>query len=192
MPVRCTRARVDLDGLGIEVDHEIAGLDHRLSMTLGAAHDGMDARHQLVLMERLGHVVVGAEAQAPDLVLDAGQAGKDQDRGLDLRDPQAAKHFEARHIRKIEIEKDNVVVVDFAEIDPFFTEVGRVDVETLGLEHQLDRLRSGTIIFDQQYAHASPFPRRAGLRSARPDGGPRKTPWDKLIRDCKRGMVNKT
>src|SRR5215471_19708137 len=71
---------VDLDGLGIEIDDEIAGLDDRLGMPLGAPHDRVDARHQLVLVEWLGHVVVGAEAEALDLVLDAGEAGEDEDR----------------------------------------------------------------------------------------------------------------
>src|SRR6202166_1563543 len=51
----------DLDRLGVEIDHEIAGLDHRLGMALGAAHDRMDARNQLVLVEGFGHVVVGAD-----------------------------------------------------------------------------------------------------------------------------------
>ena len=54
---------VDLDRLGIEIDDEVAGLDDRLGMALGAPHDGVDARHQFVLVERLGHVVVGAEAE---------------------------------------------------------------------------------------------------------------------------------
>ena len=53
---------VDLDRLGVEIDHELAGLDDGLGVTLGAPHDGVDARHQFVLVERLGHVVVGAEA----------------------------------------------------------------------------------------------------------------------------------
>jgi hypothetical protein len=46
----------------------------------GAADDGVDACHQLVLVEWLGHVVIGAEAETLDLVLDAGEAGEDQDR----------------------------------------------------------------------------------------------------------------
>ena len=33
-------------------------------MALGPANDGMDAGDQLVLVERLGHIVVGAEAEA--------------------------------------------------------------------------------------------------------------------------------
>ena len=52
----------DLDGLLIEIDREIAGVDHRLGVALGAAHDGVNARHELVLVERLGQVIVGPVA----------------------------------------------------------------------------------------------------------------------------------
>jgi hypothetical protein len=47
------------------------------ALALGAPHDGVDARDQLVPVERLGHVVIGAEAEPPDLVLDAGKARQD-------------------------------------------------------------------------------------------------------------------
>ena len=157
LPVRCTRLAVDFDGLGVEIDGEVAGLDDRLRMALGAAHDGVDAGDQLVLVERLGHVVVGAEAEALDLVLDAGEAGEDQDRRLDLARRAAAQHLVAGHVRQVQVEKDDVVVVELAEIDAFFAEVGRVDVEALGLEHQLDGLRGRAIVFNQQNAHASPL-----------------------------------
>ena len=51
LPVRCTRA-VDLDRLGIEVHGELAGADDGLAVTLRAADDGVDARNQLVAVER--------------------------------------------------------------------------------------------------------------------------------------------
>ena len=139
---------VDLDRLGVEIDAEVAGLDDRLGVALGAAHDGVDARDQLVLVERLGHVVVGAEAETLDLILNSGEPREDQDRRLHLRYAKAAKHFEARHVRQIQIEQDDVVVVDLAEIDAFFAEIGRIDVKTLGFQHQLDRLRGGAIVFN--------------------------------------------
>jgi alpha-D-ribose 1-methylphosphonate 5-phosphate C-P lyase len=52
----------NLNGLGVQVDLQFAGNDDRLRMPLGAAHDGMNAGNQFVLVERLGHVVVGTEA----------------------------------------------------------------------------------------------------------------------------------
>src|SRR5262249_44843409 len=97
---------VHFHGLGIEIDHEIAGLDHRLGVALGAPHDGVDSRHQLVLVERLGHVVVGAEAEAAHLVLDAGEPGEDQNGRLHFGDAQGAQHLEAGHVRQIQVEQD--------------------------------------------------------------------------------------
>ncbi len=139
----------DFDRLGVEVDDEVAGVDDRLGVALGAAHDGVDARDQLVLVEWLGHVVVGAEAEAFDLVLDAGEAGEDQDRRLHLGDAQGPQNLEARHVGKVQVQEDDVVVVELAEIDAFFPQIGGVDVETLGFEHQLDRLSGRAVVFNQ-------------------------------------------
>src|SRR5450756_530341 len=165
----------DLDRLGVEINNEIASLDHRLGVALGTADDLMDAGDQFVLVEGLGHVVVGADAETLDLVLDAGEAGEDQNGGFDLGDPKLLEHVVTGHVGQIEVEKDNVVVVKFSEIDALFSEVGRIDVEALGFEHQLDRLRDGAVIFYQQNAHASPLssPLRA---SGRPHFAALKTP----------------
>ena len=85
-----------------------------------------------------------------------------------------AQHLVARHVGKVQIEEDDVVVVELAEIDALFAEIGRVDVEALGLEHQLDALRGGAVVFDQQYAHAKSPSSPRGLRSARRMAAPRK------------------
>src|SRR5439155_5772961 len=147
----------DFDRLGVEIDDEIAGLNDRLGVALGTAHDGVDAGDQFVLVEGLGHVVVGADAETLDLVLDAGEAGEDQNGGLDLRYPELLEHVVAGHVGQVEVEKDNVVIVKFTEVDAFLSEIRRIDVETLGFKHQLDRLRDGAVIFYQQNAHASPL-----------------------------------
>jgi len=147
----------DLDGLGVEIDHEIAGLDHRLGVALGTAHDRMDAGDQFVLVEGLGHVVVGADAETPDLVFDAGEAGEDQNGCLDLGNPKLLEHVVTGHVGQVEVEQDDVVIVELSEIDAFLAKIRRIDVETLGFKHQFDRLRDGAVIFYQQYAHASPL-----------------------------------
>jgi hypothetical protein len=54
-----------------------------VGMALGAADDGLDAGDQLALVERLGQIVVGAEAQALDLVVELDEARQDQDRRVD-------------------------------------------------------------------------------------------------------------
>ena len=76
---------------------------------------------------------------------------------LILRDPKLLQHVVSGHVGQVEVEKDNVVVVELAEVDAFFSEIRRIDVETLGFQHQLDRLRDGAVVFNQQNAHASPL-----------------------------------
>jgi hypothetical protein len=83
-------------------------------MALGTAHDGMDAGNQLILVEWLGHIVVGAEAEAADLVLDAGETRQDQDRRLDLGDAQRAQHLIPAHVGEVEVQQNDVVVIELA------------------------------------------------------------------------------
>ncbi len=66
---------------------------------------------------------------------------------LDRR--RRAQHFVAGHVGQVQVEKDDVVVIELAEIDAFFAEIGRIDVEALGLEHQLDALRRGAVVFNE-------------------------------------------
>jgi hypothetical protein len=68
-------------------------------------------------MEWLGHIVVGAKAETLDLVLDAGEAGEDQDRRHHFRDAEGAENLEARYIGQVQVQQDDVVVVEFAEVD---------------------------------------------------------------------------
>jgi hypothetical protein len=122
-------------------------------VALRAADDGVDAGDQFVLVERLGEVIVGAEAEALHLVLDAGQTREDQDRRFHLGDAQGAQNLVARHVGEVQVEQDDVVIIELAEVDAFFSEIRRVDVEVLGFQHQFDALRCGAVVFDQEYAH---------------------------------------
>src|SRR6185437_1541332 len=147
----------DLYGLGVEVHSQIASLDDRLRMALAAADDGMDASDQLVLVEGLGHVVVGAEAETAHLVFDAGETAQDEDWGLHLGDAQGAEHLVAAHVGQVQVKQDDVVVIELAEIDALFAEVRRVHVETFGFEHQLDALRRRAVVLNQEHTHAVPL-----------------------------------
>ena len=135
-------------------------------MAFRAPHDGVDTGDELILVEGLGEVIVGSEAQSLHLVLDAGHSGQDQDRRLDLGDPERAKDLVARHVRKVQVEKDDVVVVELAEVDALFAEIRRIDVEVLGFQHQLDALRSCAVVFDKKYAHVNSPALAHGLRSS--------------------------
>jgi hypothetical protein len=61
---------------------------------------------------------------------------------------------------KVQVEKDDVVIVELAEVDALFAEIRRVNIEILGLEHQFDALRCRAVVFDEKYAHSYPLYRR--------------------------------
>jgi hypothetical protein len=82
-----------------------------MACPLEATHDGLDACHQLVLVEGLGHVVVGAEAETPDLVLDPANASEDQNGRLHFGDAQRPQNLKSGHVREIQVEQDDVVIV---------------------------------------------------------------------------------
>ena len=102
---------VHLDGLGIQIDGQLAGADDRLRMALGTAHDRMDAGDQFFAVEWLGDIVVGAEAEAAHLGIHLANAGKDQYRRLHLGDAQFFEHIIAVHIRQVEVQADDVVII---------------------------------------------------------------------------------
>jgi hypothetical protein len=108
------------------------------------------------LERRFGEVVVGADPEALDLVFGAGEAGQDQDRRFHLGDAQRAQHLEAGHIGQVEIKQNDIVIVELSEINTFLAEVGRIDVEAFGLQHQFDRPRRRGVVLNQQNAHAKP------------------------------------
>src|SRR3569623_1117828 len=139
------------------VDRESAGLDDRLRMAFRPAHDGVDTGDQLILVEGLGHVVVGTEAEPADLILDAGKAGEDQDGGLHLGDAEGAEHLVAAHVGQVQVKQDDVVIIQLAKIDALFAEVRRVHIETFGFEHQFDALRRRAVVLNQEYTHAVPL-----------------------------------
>ena len=91
-----------------------------------------------------------------------------------------AQHLVTRHIGQVQVKQDDLIVVELAEIDCLFAQISREDVEALGFEHQLNRLRGRLVILNQQYAHASLLSRRSGARYVL---------WDELIKDTIRAWL---
>ena len=144
---------IHFDGLLIEVDRQVARDDDRLRMSLRTAHDGVNAGDEFVLVERLRQIVVRAVTKPFDLVLDPRHPGQNEDRRLDLGDPERAQHLIAGHVGQIQVEQDDVVIIKLAEVDALLAKVGDIDVEVLRLQHQFDALRGRCVVFDQKYPH---------------------------------------
>ncbi len=100
-------------------------------------------------MERLRHVVVGAEAETTHLVVDARQTRQYENRRSDLGDAERLQDLITAHIGKIQIEQNNIVIIKFTEIDALFPKVRRINIKSFRLQHKLDALRRGTIILNE-------------------------------------------
>src|SRR5690606_748829 len=71
-------------------------------------------------------------------------------------------------VGQIEVEQDDVVIIQLAQIEAFLAQIGRVDVEALAGQHQLDGLGRGRLVLDQQHAHCPPSCRGQPPQVARP------------------------
>ena len=66
---------------------------------------------------------------------------------------QPAQHLIAVDVRQHEVENDDVVVVQLADLQPILAEIGGIDDEALGVEHQFDTFCDRGVVFDQQNPH---------------------------------------
>src|SRR5262249_59331483 len=71
-----------VDGPGDRVDFQVIDADHGALDAVAAPNQGAQPRQQLVHLERLDQVIVGAPIQALDSVFDVAACGQDQDRRI--------------------------------------------------------------------------------------------------------------
>ena len=95
----------------------------RLAETLRAAHNGLDARNQFLLVEGLGDEIIGAHAEDLHLGLRAADARQDQHRRFDATSAHAAHNFATIQIRQHQIQHDDVIIIEFGEFEGFFPRI---------------------------------------------------------------------
>ncbi len=66
---------------------------------------------------------------------------------------EPAEHLVAVDVRQHQVEEDDVVVVELADLDAVLAELARVDHEAAGTQHQFDGPRGGGVVFDQKDTH---------------------------------------
>src|SRR5262245_19510232 len=148
-------ASLDLEQ--IPVEHEIANLhDIRLRGEIARAADQrLDAREQLIEIEGLGEIVVGADAQAFDLVLERVHSGQHENRRVVSLLAQALADIVAVHIGQHQIEHDHVEFARLGEIDPRGSGGGNGDPVIFGAEPAVDEVGDPRLVFDQKNVHAA-------------------------------------
>ena len=100
----------------------------------------MDSCNQLVTVEWLGQIIISTKTEAFNLAFRVVRTRQDQDWCFNPRKPELAQHLVTIHVRQIEIQKDQIVIIKFCQIDPFFTKRCRVDVQVGMGQHHIDAL----------------------------------------------------
>jgi hypothetical protein len=117
----------------------------------GSSAQRLNARDEFGEGEGFVEVVVGAEAEALDLVVDRRRRGEHEDARVAAA--QLGAHVVAVHAGKVTVQHDDVVVVDGGPLE------GRVAVEHDVDGHRVapqpvgDRVGEEALVLNHQYAH---------------------------------------
>ena len=134
------------------VEHEVGDLEHfGTHLAALAADQGAQARFQFLDRKRLGEVVIGAGAQAGELLVERVAGGEHQHRRrLAGFLAQALAHFQAVQAREHEVEDDHVVTVLCREAITVEPVGGIVDFESPAFEVFADHFRNVAVVFDDE------------------------------------------
>src|SRR3990172_11620383 len=119
-----------------------------------AAHQRLDAGQQLVKIEGLGEVVVGAYLEYLDLVLQRIHGGQHEDRRIVALEPQALANVIAVHVGKHEIEHDDVELAGLGKVDPLAAGGGDGNPMIFRPESAVNEVGDARLVFDQEHGHA--------------------------------------
>lgn len=119
---------------------------------LAAPQECLDPDHELLEIEGLGEVVVGAGVEAADLVLGAaeGREHQDGDLGGALVAPQALTEGETVDLGEHQVEQDHIGAVLNGKGLALDAVSGPLDIEAAVLKVSGDEIEHVAVIFDEQ------------------------------------------
>ena len=136
------------------VDDEPArAVQHRRRGRRGAAAEGAHARDQLGEGERLAEVVVGAELEPRDAVLQGAGGGEHEHPRERALAGQAAADVVAGAPGQVAVEHEDVVAGDHGLLQAAVAVVRRVDRHPLAAQPARDGVGQGDLVLDHQHAH---------------------------------------
>jgi hypothetical protein len=114
---------------------------------------GADPREQLIELEGLGEVVVGAGVQAAHHVLGCIARGQHQDRGMPPFPPELGRDLEAVFLGEDHVEEDHVVVVHVRQHRRLITVRSDVHHVALFLQALLDESGDLPVVLYDENLH---------------------------------------
>src|SRR5665213_563772 len=138
--------------------HLAAGVD--LRALIRRAHAGLEFGQ----VERLGHVVVGAQVEPLDALVERVARGEDQYRDVRAPVAQPAQHAQAVDLGQRDVEHDDIVTVDGQRLVRGVAVGGVVDGVAALVERAHERRRQHAVVLDHQHLQFAPPPSLSGRR----------------------------
>jgi len=142
-----------LYGLGGGVDLEVGDADGGGFVVVAAADHGADAGEEFFPGEGLDHVVVGAEVEAFDAVLNAVAGGEAEDGGFDAAAADGLEDGPAVFAGEHHVEDDAVVGVGEGELEGLVAAEGEVDGVAFFAEAVGDGAGEGGVVLGDEDTH---------------------------------------
>ncbi len=139
---------------------QIVDAENRILDLVAAADQGAQTSHQFLPLEGLGQVIIGAEVEALDLVLDGTARRQHQDMSADAGAAPFLQERQAVLLREHDIEDDEVVIGRPGLVIRFLAVQRGINGEPFFFEALFEGPHHGLVIFDEENAHvATPFKR---------------------------------
>ena len=137
---------------------DASAAEDRWSGGLRPAGERSQPRHELGEREGLWQVVVRAEVQAVDPVLDGGRRGQHEDPAARALLHQLGTDVVTADPGQIPVQHDHVVAVDQGALQPGVTVEGKVHRHLLTPKADANSLRELAVVLDHQHPHATTSP----------------------------------
>ena len=118
----------------------------------GAAQHRADPGDDLLEAEGLGHIVVPADGQPLDLVVEAVPGGDEDDRDVPAALAQLAGHREAVEVGEHDVEDDEVGIASGGEVERGGSVGGHRHLETGEPERGREQLTDVRLVLDDEQA----------------------------------------
>ena len=146
----CAVAARDL--VGVRVEHQVADPQRRHAARRPAAQQRPQAREQLLALERLDEVVVGADVEPLDARLERVARGEHQDRHVVAVLAQAARDVDAVEPREPEVEHDQVGQERVRLVERLHAVGGELDVVAVEAQRALQDVGDLLVVLDDEHA----------------------------------------
>ena len=137
--------------MGVGVQREVADHDRGAAARRPAAQQGAQAGEQLLALEGLDQVVVGARVEALDARLERVAGGEHQDRDV-VRGAQPARHLHAVELGQPEVEDDEVGVEGRRLVERRLAVCGHAHLVALQAQRPLQDLGDLLVVLDDEHA----------------------------------------